>query len=351
MKEDITRLFDKITPIRSDDEIIANVIGKAENMEEKNTKKSKGLRKPLIAACAAVTVLAVGVTAAATGLIDFNALFGGRISAHNENVNDALLAKVSDVVINSDSDEYTLELGGVISTGNFLAGSFDIVRTDDTPVVDHMYTPEMEGRFDSNEWWTSLYDADGNSVDAAPGDSLEHYLGFVINDEGNISCNFHFNSKELVSLAEKAEFTFSADWLKHEGARPINMTLAFDYEASDEALRTKSIVADGKTIPLETTTAKVIDSKFGCLSGTFTLEYELHNEDYNFDYPTALILNDGTEMPICLCSLTSYQYTDLGIGVETINFVYSSELDGNITAFDIDDIKGITMNGTVFDLA
>ena len=58
-----------------------------------------------------------------------------------------------------------------------------------------------------------------------------------------------------------------------------------------------------------------------------------------------------TEMPICLCSLTSYQYTDLGIGVETINFVYSSELDGNITAFDVDDIKGISMNGTVFDLA
>lgn len=350
MKERYNRAFDNIAPEKSDSELYKAVLRKAENMKKENTRRLS-IKKPVVAACAAVAVLGVGVTAAAaTGLIDFNELFGGRIGAYNENVNNEVLAEISNVVVNSSSDEYTLELNGVISTGEYLAGSCELVRTDGTPVVDYMFNPDVEGRFDSNKWWTWLYDENGNVVDSVPNDSVEHYLGFVINDEGNISCNFHFQAADIISLAKSAEITFGANWIEHEGSQPCTMSIRFDYTPTEEALRSKTIVTDGKTVQLDNSKATVIDSRFDCLSGSFTLEYELANDDLDLGQTVALILSDGNEMPIELCSMTTY-HNELGVGRETFNFVYSSELDGNITAFDIDDIEAVSINGTVFDLA
>lgn len=346
MKERYNRAFNNIAPEKSDEELYKTVLGKAENMKKETTRRLN-VKKPIVAACAAVAVLGVGVTAvAATGLINFNDLFGGRIGAYNEKVNDEVLAQISNVVVNSSSDEYTLELGGVISTGKYLAGSCELVRTDGAPVIDYMFNPDVEGRFDSNEWWTWLYDENGNVMDSVPNASIEHYLGFVINEEGNINCNFHFQTAELVSIAESAEIVFSANWIEHEGSQPYTMSISFDYTPSEEALRSKTIVTDGKTLSLDNSNATVTDSRFDCLSGSFTLEYELKNDDLDLGQTVSLVLADGNEMPIELCSKTGH-----GMGRETFNFVYSSELDGNITAFDIDDINAVSINGTVFDLA
>lgn len=348
MKNRIIDAYDSVTPIRSDDEIIANAIGKARIMEKRTIK----IKKPLVAACAAVTALGLGITAAAvTGIIDFNALFGGRIGAYNENVNDGLLADVTNISVNSGNDEYTLKMGGVIGTGGYLAGSLELVRTDGAPVADYMYDIDTSKRFDSGEWWTTLYDENGENVEFVNGDGMEHYLGFTLNEAGNINCNFHFLPFEDMPDAGTAEITFTANWIKTEDNRPFTMSAKFDYTPAETAQQSKEIVTDGKTVTLDDgSQAEVLYSRFNCLSGVFQLEYPIGSTDFGLDAPVALILADGGEMPIELCSMTSYDYLGKGTTAETFRFVYSSELDGNITAININDIVAVSLNGTVFDL-
>ncbi len=137
MKEDITRLFDKITPIRSDDKIIANVIGKAENMEEKNTKRSKGFRKPLIAACAAVTVLAVGTVAVgAANNWDYASLltnfFSGRAIQNQSSLQNGFDFEKYGMVIDKtvENSDFTLKFHGIAADESTAIIVLDVIIND-----------------------------------------------------------------------------------------------------------------------------------------------------------------------------------------------------------------------------
>lgn len=137
MKEDITRLFDKITPIRSDNEIIKSVIGKAEIMEEKNTKRNKGFKKPLIAACAAVTALTVGtVGVGAANNWDYAGLltnfFSGRaIENTAEWQNNFDFEKygmpLDKTIVNAD---YTLNFHGIAADRSTAIIVLDVIMND-----------------------------------------------------------------------------------------------------------------------------------------------------------------------------------------------------------------------------
>ena len=348
MKQRIIDAYDKITPIRSDDEIVHVITGKAGNMEKKKIR----FRKPLVAVCAAVTALGLGVTAAgAAGIIDFRSMFGGRIIAHDESVDSALLADISNVKVYSENEQYTLELGGVISTGSIIAGSCELIRTDGAPVAEYMYDIDTSKRFDSGDWWNTLYDENGEMIQFTEHGGIEMYLGFVMNENGNINCNFHFNASDIIENAERAEITFSADWIKTEDNRPFMMSVGFDLAPSNEAIVRKTIADNSEPITLsDRTEAKVIHGSFDCLSGCFTLEYEAGSDGLDFDDGVTLILNDGEEIHIHLWNMT-YISNNNGNTEETFHFVYSDELDGNITAVNADEITAVSIKGTIFELA
>ncbi len=129
MKEDITRLFDKITPIRSDDEIIAHVIGKAENMEEKNTKRNKGFKKPIIAACAAVTALTIGtVGVGAANNWDYAGLLTNFFSGR-------AIENTAEWQNNFDFEKYGMPLDKTIVNDDFTLNFHGIAADKSTAII------------------------------------------------------------------------------------------------------------------------------------------------------------------------------------------------------------------------
>ena len=94
MKQRYTKLFDNITPSRSDDELLNAVLGKAENNMEKKRSSKKAFILPLAAALA-LTVGAVGVTAA------FNAEYLRGIFGTDESISENIHNYVFE-----DSDEH-----------------------------------------------------------------------------------------------------------------------------------------------------------------------------------------------------------------------------------------------------
>ncbi|MBQ8841342.1 MAG: hypothetical protein IJZ65_01770, partial [Ruminiclostridium sp.] len=61
-------------------------------------KKRKTMKKPLVAFCAVIAVLSLGVTAAAaTGIIDFNNIFGRIIRTEDEVLGNSLIGNAENV--------------------------------------------------------------------------------------------------------------------------------------------------------------------------------------------------------------------------------------------------------------
>ncbi len=136
MKQRYNAFFDRVAPAASDGEFLERVLRKAENME--NSKKKFNAR-PVMAAAAAVAALSVGVTAAATtGLIDFNKIFGGLISAEDETVGGNLVSEITDFRYEVSDPDYIIVPNGVTGTASNICVSFDIERADGQPVKDFM---------------------------------------------------------------------------------------------------------------------------------------------------------------------------------------------------------------------
>lgn len=179
MKQRYNAFFDKVAPAASDREFLEGVLRKAENMNE-NKKKLNA--KPMIAAAAAVAALSVGVTAAAaTGLIDFNKIFDGLISAESETLGGNLASEMTDFRYEVSDPDYVIVPNGVTGTASNICISFDIERADGQPVKDFML---RNGR--GKELVTAM---DWNvAVDTLQGfgSGLDDY-SVVVNDEGDLT--------------------------------------------------------------------------------------------------------------------------------------------------------------------
>ena len=93
MKNDIVSLFKKVTPIRSDEEILKGVLRKAEEMENSKIKNKARIKKLIVAVCTVITAATLGVTgAAAAGIIKFDKICGSYITAENAELGDTLIS-------------------------------------------------------------------------------------------------------------------------------------------------------------------------------------------------------------------------------------------------------------------
>ena len=179
MKQRYNAFFDRVAPAASDGEFLEGVLRKAENMD--NNKKKFNAR-PVVAAAAAVAALSVGVTAAAsTGLIDFNKIFGGLISAEDETVGGNLVSEMSEFRYEVSDSDYIIVPNGVTGTASNICVSFDIERADGQPVKDFMLRNGS-----GKELVTAM---DYNVViDTTQGfgSGLDDY-SVVVNDEGDLT--------------------------------------------------------------------------------------------------------------------------------------------------------------------
>ncbi len=179
MKQRYNAFFDRVAPAASDGEFLERVLRKAENME--NNKKKFNAR-PVMVAAAAVAALSVGVTAAATtGLIDFNKIFGGLISAEDETVGGNLVSEITDFRYEVSDSDYIIVPNGVTGTASNICVSFDIERTDGQPVKDFMLRNGS-----GKELVTAMDYNVVTDTTQSFGSGLDDY-SVVVNDQGDLT--------------------------------------------------------------------------------------------------------------------------------------------------------------------
>lgn len=379
MKTRVNEFFDNVTPVRSDDEIIADVLRKAENMN-KQTKKFN-IKKPVIAACAAVCILGAGVTAAAaTGLIDFEAIFSRHIAAENDMVAGKLLANVDSVVTQVSDDNYNAELKAVISDSGTIIGCIELSRKDGMPVADSFVNPLPDLTQGKKLLFPMMWEAES----LGPGyqnlnvglvkNNEASAIEFVFNENGGLDMYFDLirddtpeSGKVLILFSDIYYMDTETD--EHTLLLPIDVRVQFGYEAADNARVSKTISDTENTFEFInnsgiTERACIEEAKFNCASVTFKLtsleEEGTESISLALDKPFVLI-KDSKEVGTVQHYYDKYTYLTSRsggytsvVGWDTIrSVVYRCQyrdLNGNIAAFDISEIDAVEINGTIYPL-
>ncbi len=379
MKNKVNEFFDSVAPVRSDDEIIADVLRKAENMK-KETRRFN-IKKPVIAACAAVCILGAGVTAAAaTGLIDFDAIFSRHIAAENDLVAGKLLANVDSVVTQVSDDNYNAELKAVISDSGTVIGCIELSRKDGTPVADSFVNPLPDMTQGKNLLFPMMWEAESlgpgyqNLNVGLLGNNEASMIEFVFNENGGLDMYFDLirddtpkSGKVLILFSDIYYMDTEMD--KHTLLLPIDVRVQFGFEAADNARVSKTISDTENTFEYIndsgiTERACIEETQFNCASVTFkltSLEAEgTESISLAFDKPFGLI-KDGKQVGTVQHYYDKYTYLTSRsggytsvVGWDTIrSVVYRCQyrdLNGNIAAFDISEIDAVEINGTIFPL-
>lgn len=159
--------------------------------------ESKVSAKRILCTGAAVCgILICGVTvAAATGLIDFEAVFGDRFAVEVGQTADNMLGMVKDFEYRVSDDDYKIEITAITGDDKSMVGYAEISRVDGTPVTEHFINPTDELSL------TALWGHPG--VMQPEGTGYAGY-GCAVNERGNIDFAFEVNCDR--SLAGK---TFS----------------------------------------------------------------------------------------------------------------------------------------------
>lgn len=398
MKKQYISLYKKITPLKSDEELLDSIFRKAENM---NTSKNIRFKKPIAAICAAAAALSLGITAAATGFINFSEIFGGHINSEDETLANSLLSQAENIKWSVSDDNYEIKMNGTAGTNNCVIASFEIVRKDGKPVSDFIVNMPKDG--------DSIKTVGHEDLVNAVWGSYSSELDININDEGNLDiyscikcddnlngatisyggCNFYptmllkeFEEKNNVfahygsdtgtgfytfenppvltdlSMDSKEIVTLELDW-----------NLEFTYKANELAAVEKKIADKNASIEMETEnvyaygdnyeiiptvyTMKITDSCFTQINGQITAQYS--EAEYCSMFPkvnysnTAVIMNDGTEIPAVIHSSFGTSYSD-NIYETIFEIKYNSDAYGNLTVIDINNVKGVRIFDKYFEL-
>ncbi len=153
---EIKSYFEGIIPSASTEEITAKV--KAASRREKRRLSFK----PFAAVAAAAVVMVGGVTAAAaTGLLDFNKLFGGIIQAEGSTLEGLTSVQCENFRYEISDDNYIITPDVIAGTDNSVFVALTISRTDGKPVADYLSQDIGTKRMFST---TSLiYEGDGSA--------------------------------------------------------------------------------------------------------------------------------------------------------------------------------------------
>ncbi len=356
MNKEYKDYFNSIAPATGDSEFLDRVLRKAEAME--NNKKHINFKKPLIAACAAVAALGVGVSAAAaTGLIDLSSIFAGKVIAHNNTIGENILANVDDFSFATNDEDYTMSLDGVTGTESSIVGSFTIRKTDGTAIYKPSTTIEPLNWGNTSDASIPQYESSGSS----------HHMSMTVDENGNINGFFELITTNNVDIIGST-VVFNFDGITNGVATlPLAMSGSFTYNPNATSTETVKITDTDRqytqTMRLgdekADVTYDIIDSDFTCIGGYINVNYSLPSAptkdniwitDYD-DQSVTIILNNNTEVSAIISSTMGSRNYLTNISTDTLYIEYRDEALAPITAVNTADIAAVRINGTVFDIA
>lgn len=394
--------YDNIRLSRSPEELARAVLSAAEK------PKRRGNLRLLWATVAAAAALTAGVSAAAaTGLIDLNTIFGGRIVAENEQLAGDLMAAAEGLEWTVSDDDYMIEFKGLTGSESDMLLLYTVVRRDGRPVTDFMTNIPEDGVL------YGLADADFRAADEEDGSRSLRNSGYresmgdsryTINADGNIevykwvctdgSIAGQYYSEEIMCVYPKKQLTRFKDENKltlwgewgdtpagfytrgdNERAQPVlpvnderiiglelEWSVGFTYCPSRLGLQNKTLAEDNAEITLQcggaygalaTVEFVATESQFSSVGGRIQLVHygtELKGSSMEKYNDVFLIMNDGAQV-VCTVNASGAAYSSKEQRSRVFATVQYSDTEyGNITAVDINEVSAISINGTVYTL-
>ncbi len=403
---EIREYFDGISSEKSHEQISREVIARAK--AERGSKK-RGL-KPFAAIAAAAVVMVAGVTAAAaTGLLNINAIFGGRISAQDEALAGELVIAAEDFSWSVSDDDYMIELKGVTGSKSDMLLAYEIKRVDGKPVTDYMTNIPEDGALTA-KYWSECSAEDGMTKLGVPLErgisTVSYNMQCSMTDTGNIEVYYRMttdgdisdttltiDSLNLYPKAVLQEFEKQNDmYLSYPAGintpvgfygwgdgsiydgKPLDIAInderiiglelewmvQLSYNPNETAIQTKQMDAD--TVKLYytrysgvgNTEFTLLESEFSCVSGRLELTRtgSMLNGSVTEEYNEVYLITDSEEHIPCTVVMQAQSYDHIEMTEDhVVDVHYSETLDAPITAIDISEITAISINGETFPLA
>lgn len=362
MKSKYTQLFDRITPSKTDDELLRSVLARRDEAvrgEFSDTAKRRSIRKPVIIAAAAVTAASVGVTAvgASTGW-DFSKMFEGFYTKITNDYYGYVDTGIEDQILTADLSEMginldrTIDFGygtvtftGAIADSQVVMVMYDLTVKDE--VLDEYYSKH------SNEGakpWISL-GFDFLNPGCRHADSFGYPLSIpneTISDNG-VNCSrtdayFYedgYISKDMVLEIEFDLFSmFASDhslW-EIELEEPVTLSLPLDFMNTDriEVSPKVDIIHDNYRYFLEDVVLTPLSIQWYTQPGEKIDHLSLRSD------PLIYRLKDGTEVK------------NYGITEGAAYNAYSGDLEFHNALLDkpinLDDLASVTIGNYTINL-
>lgn len=407
MKERFNAMFDDISSITSDEELLDAVLRKAEIMKENTTHKK--LNKPVIAVCASVGIIAAGATgAAAAGLLDFNSLFGGIVTTDSQQLGEQLIGDAADVSISCSDEQYEVQLKGVTGTEDHIVASIEISRRDGGRVITNVEDPlgSVMWSFSSDDGTMLEYNVSDSSMTVNSEGAVEitldldgrideRYTGGALNGSHiTITGDNLYDSRDIVKVLTPDQNNERMHWqtvgdkfgmlidptgeahsMDYMAKVQLEWSIEFDYHPSQKSLDSltatdlsqpctimtdisafdkekASLLPVGMNIPIE---AQIQELKLGADTGT--ISFTLDRSEYNYqeymvitnmvllENELLLIKKDGSTMTISFGGGQRYD------GLDTVELEYRNarKLE-TAQAIDLNEIAAFSINGTVYEL-
>lgn len=404
----IKKSFSGVVPLTDNESFRKSITERTVQMEN---KKRFTFKKPAIAVCAVIAALSLGITAAAaTGILNFNEIFGNRIRTENEELDESLIGNAENVKWTTSDEDYIVNLKGVTGTDESVIAVIEIARADGEPAEDYFRNTDLLAETNLMGVFSDCR-IDGEYPGVGRGD--DEY----VNAKGNIEISVEFSglhhsynmSGRRISLSgtgfypaynliegdvprEKTAFMAYGDseyqltqeewdYLDSIAVLDLDWSVEFVYNPSEKSadklvakdLSGKSLLSvdidikhensDG-TISFENFEVRELEAAFdeitissvgGKFSGSIDVAEWLAKSYYprivsRSDIEVKLINRDGTESDIMVWVTSGTS----NMNAETGNLDFCFELEfhanGGQTAIDLSEIGAISINGTIYEL-
>lgn len=389
--------------LRTERDIVASakIRVAAEAVERPERKISA--KRILGTAAAVCGVLVCGVTAVgAAGLIDFDEVFGNRVSVSDSELASSLVGTVNNFKYKVSDKDYKIDIKGVTGDGSSVLVAAEILRKDGTPVIECFANPVPP---DERQLVTLSQNAD--VLTEVP---YCYSMDYRVNKSGNIDIFISFGGSDGGMEGSKmllkgenfypagayidfkynnpneedayTEYTYtqcgeSSENISNNVPTNLNDILALDlkwefsftYRQSDKSQQVKSLNAPEESFPINLNVHKVgTKDEFICkltahpsyieagsTGGRIDFEYEDTGYDGNLDYSANIHDNNDVYIVMNNGSLirSSFDggsvFPDGDICRCSFNLTYWDERDYKIF-IEADDITAISINGTVYEL-
>lgn len=398
MNEIFREAFGNIKP---SEKLVDGVLS-PQNVPVKTKSKSFSITRVFCAVAAVCAVLVCGISAAAAaGLIDFDAVFGSRITVKDSELASSLVGTVSGFKYKVSDKDYKIEIKGVTGNNKKAIAVAEISRVDGTPAVDCFVNPTDDNQFvplwenaEILNTYTGGYSIDHRVNEAG---NIELYIDWASEDgiDGKkIICkgenfypagayiNFKYNKANGDIFTECTQYGESGGNKDSGGgndkssdisdilALGLKWEFSFTYRQSDKSQQVKSLNAPGESFPLTLNvhivgtkedfirelTARPTYIEAGSTGGSVDFEYEMTGYENDLDY--YVNYSDNADIYISLKNGERIYgtfgggvcYPDGGVYKCSFNIVYWDKNNYTSVFTDVEDIAEISINGTVYEL-